>query len=175
MTKLTENHTLKPALCLDFDGTIRESKSGETFIKGPEDIKLLEEVEEIIMSYKEKGYAILGISNQAGVAHGFKTPEDNNAEIAATIEEFKVNPFDIVMCAYGDGKGTVEPYAHRSLLRKPEIGMLALMEEKCFSAGVVIDWDNSLFVGDRPEDENCAKNAEIDFLYISAFIERGTI
>lgn len=38
-------------------------------------------------------------------------------------------------------------------------------------AGIVIDWDNSLFVGDRPEDEQCAKNANIQFKYIDQFLQ----
>ena len=36
---------VKPALCLDFDGTIRNSKSSATFIKNFQDIVLVEGIE----------------------------------------------------------------------------------------------------------------------------------
>jgi phosphoglycolate phosphatase-like HAD superfamily hydrolase len=48
--------------------------------------------------------------------------------------------------------------------------MLAMMESEAYSAGIIIDWDKSLFVGDRPEDEACAKNAGIKFKHIDNFL-----
>jgi D-glycero-D-manno-heptose 1,7-bisphosphate phosphatase len=116
------------------------------------------------------GYIILGISNQAGVAWGFKLPLEVEHEMQSTLNLFERNPFHIVKFCYHDGKGKIEPYNHRSLLRKPDIGMLALMESEAFNAGYVIDWDNSLFVGDRPEDEQCAKNAGVAFRHIDSFL-----
>jgi histidinol phosphatase-like enzyme len=57
---------LRPALCLDFDGTIRKSKSG-TFIKDEKDIELMPGIEKIIWMYRNMGFLIIGISNQGGV------------------------------------------------------------------------------------------------------------
>ncbi len=167
---LSELHQVKPALCLDFDGTIRRSKSGETFIKNFQDIELMPNIEKLIWRYREMGYLILGISNQAGVAHGFKLPLEIENEMEATLKLFNQNPFHIVKFCYHDGKGTIEPYNHRSLLRKPDIGMLALMESEAWQNGYVVDWDKSLFVGDRPEDEECAKRAGIEFKHIDNFL-----
>ncbi len=65
--------------------------------------------------------------------------------------------------------GNIEPFNHRSMLRKPNIGMLALAEFEAWNAGYMIDWDSSLFVGDRPEDEQCAANANIKFVHIDNF------
>lgn len=170
VSNLSENHKIVPALCLDFDGTIRRSKSGATFIKNFEDIELMPNIEKIIWKYKQMGWLILGISNQAGVAHGFKLPMEIELEMDTTLKLFKVNPFHIVKFCYHDGKGKIEPYNHRSLLRKPDIGMLAIMEMEAWDKGYVIDWDNSLFVGDRTEDEQCAKNAGIKFRHIDSFL-----
>ncbi len=164
-------YKVKPALCLDFDGTIRRSKSGATFIKDENDIELMPNIEAKIKEYVDKGYIILSISNQAGVAHGFKTVEQIETEMDATFDLFGKNPFSIVKWCYFDGKGTVEPFNHRSLCRKPDIGMLAVMEHEAFVNGIVIDWNNSLFVGDRPEDEQCAKNAGIKFKNIYEFLK----
>ena len=170
VTNLSPQHEVKKALCLDFDGTIRRSASGATFIRNVEDIELMPGIEKLIWAYRNMGYLILGISNQAGVAHGFKLPLEIDWEMIGTLNLFEQNPFHFVKFCYHDGAGKIEPYCHRSLLRKPSTGMLALMEDDAFDAGFVVDWDNSLFVGDRPEDEECAKNAGIPFKHIDEFL-----
>jgi D-glycero-D-manno-heptose 1,7-bisphosphate phosphatase len=163
--------TVAPALCLDLDGTVRRSKSGQTFIQAPDDVELMPNIEELIWKYRDAGWFIFGITNQAGVAHGIKTAKDVNDELDATLALFKKDPFHGVKCAMMDGKGKVEPYNHRSLLRKPNIGMLALIEMEMLELTYIMDWDNSLFVGDRPEDEQCAKNAGIPFRHIDSFLK----
>lgn len=170
VTNLAPNMKVVPALCLDFDGTIRRSASGKTFIENSRDIELMPGIENLIWRYRNMGWLVLGISNQAGVAHGFKLPMEVELEMDVTLKQFKNNPFHIVKFCYHDGKGKIEPYNHRSLLRKPDIGMLAIMENEAFNNGYVIDWDNSLFVGDRPEDEECAKRAGIKFRHIDSFL-----
>lgn len=69
-------------------------------------------------------------------------------------------------------KGKIEPYKHRSLLRKPDIGMLVLCEVEALKKGIIIDWPNSIFVGDRPEDEECAQRAAIQFIHADVFFGR---
>lgn len=162
---------LKPALCLDLDGTIRYSKNGE-FINSPKDVALFSGVEEKIWEYRDKGYLIFGITNQGGVAYGYKSHADHWAELEATLNLFERNPFHLIKSCYHHPDGTVEPYNHRSLLRKPDIGMLAICEAQMWDEGYIVDWNNSLFVGDRPEDEQCAKNAGIAFKHANDFFER---
>lgn len=166
------NATTCPALCLDLDGTIRHSKSGE-FINGTDDIALYPGVEEKIWEYRNNGFLILGISNQGGVAFGYKTAAQVEAELDATLSLFKENPFHLIKQCFHMPNGTVFPYNVRSLLRKPDIGMLALMEMEAFEAGYLIDWDNSLFVGDRSEDRDCASAAGIPFRVADMFFGRA--
>ncbi len=165
------NFKISPALCLDLDGTIRFPTSG-AFINKPEEIRLFPDVERTIWEFRDNGWLIFGISNQGGVAHGFKSPQQNNEEIEATFSLFKRNPFHIIKCCYHDDKGSVAPYNHRSLLRKPDYGMLAVCEVEAFQVGYIVDWDKSLMVGDRPEDEQMAKNAAIKFEWADAFFGR---
>lgn len=170
VTNLAPHMKVVPALCLDFDGTIRRSKSGQTFIKNFQDIELMPGIEKLIWEYRTLGWLIFGISNQAGVAHGFKLTMEIENEMEATFKLFNQNPFHSVQYCYHDGKGKIEPYCHRSLGRKPDIGMLYIMEIDAWKAGYIVDWDNSLFVGDRPEDELCAQRAGVKFRHIDSFL-----
>ena len=160
-----------PALCLDFDGTIRRTKSGKSFIKNASDIELMPGIESKIWSYRDMGFLIVGVSNQGGVAYGHKLPPEIEYECEVTLGLFERNPFHMVKICYHMEGGSVEPFNHRSLLRKPDIGMLAIAEYDAFNAGYMIDWNNSLFVGDRPDDENCARNAGIAYRDIKQFLE----
>jgi D-glycero-D-manno-heptose 1,7-bisphosphate phosphatase len=170
--KILEQVKIVPALLLDIDGTVRESKSSKTFIEGLSDIKLIDGIEEVIWKYKNDGYLIIGISNQGGVAYGYKTVQQVNREFTAMCILFQNDPFDdIYMCPFMEG-GSIHPFNHRSMMRKPSIGMLAIAEDNMYKKyNKVIDWDKSLLVGDRPEDEQCAANAGIQFYHIDQFLK----
>lgn len=163
---------IKKALVLDLDGTIRHSASGE-FIDGPDDVVIFGDVEDKIMEYANDDFLILGASNQGGVAFGHKTVDDVEAELYGTLDRLKMgNPFTAIFFAYNHESGSVEPFNYRSLLRKPEIGMLVMAEVEARKVGIVIDWDNSLFVGDREEDRECAEKAGIEFQWAWEFFGR---
>lgn len=162
---------LVPALCLDLDGTVRYSTSGE-FIEKPSDIALFDGVEEVIWTYRDLGYLILGITNQGGVAWGHKTPTDEAVELKTMFDLFERNPFHMVKSCYHMERGKVFPFNVRSLLRKPDIGMLALCEYEAYQNGYAIDWNMSIFVGDRLEDQLCASNAGVIFRWAWEFFGR---
>ncbi len=161
---------VRPALCLDLDGTIRYSKSSK-YIQHPEDIALFEGVEKKIWEYRDKEFLIFGVTNQGGVAFNYKSPERNLAEIAATKALFKNDPFHSIKYCYHIIEGTVFPYNYRSLLRKPFTGMLALLEVEAWNEGYIIDWDKSIFVGDNDVDRDCAANAGIHFEWADKFFD----
>lgn len=160
-----------PALVLDLDGTVRRSKSGQVFIQGPDDVELIPGMDPIIKQFRDNKWLILGITNQAGVAHGFKSPRQISEEIIETQGLFSFKPaFDGIKACLFDEKGSCHPFNYRSVCRKPMYGALALFESEFFGRGIVIDWDKSLFVGDRPEDEECAKSAGITFISAENFL-----
>lgn len=183
------NMKLQKILCVDLDGTVRQSKSGKDFIKDENDIEAIPGMTELLWKYKDEGYLICGVSNQGGVAFGYKTHAQNMNELTKTAKLFerevkqiskKINgkenkpyfeqPFITIKCSYYHPEGTVEPYCHKSLIRKPHYGMLVLIELEMFDQGFIVDWDNSLFVGDRPEDKQCAEGAGIKFEWIKDFL-----
>ena len=163
---------IAPALCLDIDGTVRYSTAGD-FIKKRSDIALYDGVEEMLWVYRGNGYVILGISNQGGLAFGIKTPEQENDEMAATLALFNRNPFDLIHACWHHTGGTISPLTVRSLCRKPDYGMLVACELEMAGRGVIIDWNRSLMVGDRPEDQQCALNAGVRFQWAAVFFNRA--
>lgn len=165
-------YEIKPALCLDLDGTVRYSKNGE-FINSPEDVVVFPDVEAKLWEYCDAGYVIAGVTNQGGVAFGYKTVKGHMAEINAMLDQFERDPFDIILAAFSHPEGKVEPYNRVSMMRKPQIGMLAQCEHHLERAGIVVDWENSLMVGDRPEDQELAERAGIAFRWADDFFGRG--
>lgn len=165
---------VKPALFLDLDGTVRYSKNGE-FINSPDDVAVYDGVLDKIMEYKDNGYLIFAITNQGGVAFGFKTILSHLAEVERMLELMGSDPFDLICSCFFHEKGTVAPYNMRSLRRKPQIGMLVDCEIHAHGLGIVLDYDNSLIVGDRPEDKQLAVNADVNFMYADNFFGRLTL
>ena len=162
---------IMPALILDLDGTVRRSKTGG-FIAGPNDIELIPGIEDRIWEVKNQGYLVFGASNQGGVAHRIKSEMDVRHEMEKTISLFFSDPFNFIFWCCNHPDGSVPHYSVRSLLRKPGIGMLVVFEHYTMLRGsIAIDWDKSLMAGDRPEDEQCAKNAGIMFVDAEKFLK----
>lgn len=64
------------ALILDYDGTLRECINGnDKYPVSKEQIEMKPNRKEVIQSYKDKGYRLLGISNQSGIAKGELTAD----------------------------------------------------------------------------------------------------
>lgn len=164
--------TVHPALCLDWDGTIRHSKAGNKFIGGPDDVELFPGVEAKLWEYRSLGYLIFGLTNQGGVAFGIKSPQQDMQEIDATLALFERNPFHLVKSCWHHEGGKHPIFGRRSLCRKPDIGLLVLCEFEAFNSGFVVDWPNSLMIGDRPEDQECANRAGIAFQWAWSFFGR---
>jgi histidinol phosphatase-like enzyme len=163
--------TLRPALLLDLDDTVRKSRSGKQFIQGPEDIILLNEwVEPVIWQYKMRGFCVFGVTNQGGVAHGYKKLAGVLAEGIKTQEAFQRNPFDFIFVSYHDPKGSVLPFNTRSLLRKPYYGMAVQAELMAREEGaIILNWDESIMVGDRDEDKQMAKAIDVKYQHPKEF------
>ena len=169
-------YTVKSVLCLDLDWTVRNPISDCTFIKDAKDIMLMPNVEKKIWEYKNKGYYILGITNQGGVAMGYKTTSEIHNEILATYDLFDDDPFDRIMVCFDMENGKIEPFNMRSLNRKPEVGMLAMAEHYvALEEDITLDWDNSLIVGDLPSDMKLALNAKVPFEWAKDFFSWDSI
>lgn len=165
-------------LFCDIDGTLTETISGHTF-KHPQDVKVMEGAEAAIAHFHNQGWTVIGISNQGGCAaidpitgKPRKTIEDAIAEMQFTM---KLLPelISIYFCPDFEGTecwrvlqlsasevGKQEPQ-FIGTYRKPNPGMILHNLEGIWEESGVIDacW----MIGDRPEDEQCALNAGINF------------
>ena len=74
------------ALLLDYDGTLRRTKSGDKYPKTPDDIEILPGRRERLLKYKNEGWRLLGVSNQGDVARGRLTIEAARACFERTNE-----------------------------------------------------------------------------------------
>lgn len=58
------------ALILDYDGTLRVTKSGKSYPIDPDDILILPKRKDLLKKYQQYGYYLLGVSNQSGIESG---------------------------------------------------------------------------------------------------------
>jgi len=72
----------------DLDGTLRETISGKTFINEPHDQRAIKGTQKALSSYQKKGFVLIGITNQGGVAAGHKSIESAIEEQRITLELF---------------------------------------------------------------------------------------
>jgi len=78
-TRVDDPEFTNKAIIVDYDGTLRECVGGNG--KYPTDInhvKVKDKCKEVLQSYKDKGYLLLGVSNQSGVHKGELTLEKCN-------------------------------------------------------------------------------------------------
>lgn len=171
--KANAKYEIKPCLAVDFDGTVRHSKADpEGFIQGPDDVAVYEGAYEVLADYRTRGFYVIGITNQGGVAYGHRTPEQVRAETRVT-QRLLNDVFHDVFSCYSMEDATVSPWNLRSLGRKPDYGMLALAEFKALhDHAIIIDWKMSLIVGDSSDDYQLAIKAKIPFHGANDFFSR---
>ncbi len=155
-------------LFLDFDGTVRNTIADPT-LNNPndrrppfkkEEVVLIDGVKEKLKEWDDKGWQIIGVSNQSGVEKGLVTKEEVEQVAAHTMDLLELY-FPFYFAPY-KRTGT-----HRQLeLRKPKVGMA--MQAICDWGP--IDKENSFMVGDYITDNQFADNIGIRYLDIKDFL-----
>ena len=132
----------RSALFIDRDGTIIEDK-GYTFGKN---LTFFSDTVDLVRKYKNKGYYIFVVTNQAGVAKGKFTEQDTvttNNVIKDYYSEQNIKIDDFIYCPFHID-GIIEKYSKSSVYRKPNSGMVLELGSK-----YKIDYKKSLFYGDN--------------------------
>jgi len=150
-------------LYLDLDGTVRKcQEDGVGFVNKASDVKVYDEVPELLQRYKKAGYRIVGITNQGGVALGHLSFDDMSQAIFETQKQTD-NAFDKILACVHHPEAKEKEMAI-CWCRKPRIGNVvqgAIALGKIYSE--YYPPHMALFVGDRDEDRQCAENAGIQF------------
>jgi len=158
----------------DLDGTLRQTKSGATFINDPADQQPIEGTQKALSYYQEKGFLLIGITNQGGVAAGHKSLQSAIEEQRITLELFP-ELSEIFFCpnwgesCYQLSRGN-QPLEFSAPLsgdgtaiscRKPGHGMLLTATRP------LAELKDCWMIGDRPEDQQCAEAAGVKFVWAS--------
>lgn len=153
-----------PVLYLDLDGTVRHGKTElGRFVNSPDDVVVFPEAVEMMRRWKNGGGRVVGVTNQGGVALGLL---DHDVMVAAIMETYRQADglFDhIHVCVHHPD--AEDPGMARCWCRKPSAGAVveAVHGLRDKVSGEYWPPHMALFVGDRPEDEACARSAGIDF------------
>jgi D-glycero-D-manno-heptose 1,7-bisphosphate phosphatase len=139
----------RPAIFLDRDGTLIEEVG---HLGDPDGVVVLPSVPGALRRLVGSGYALVVVSNQAGVARGLFTEEDIRAVNARIAELLKADGVPSIEGWYWcphhpDFTGPCD-------CRKPEPGMLKRAAEE-----LDLDLERSWMVGDHPIDAGAARAA----------------
>ena len=143
------------AVFFDRDGTLNVNTD---YLYKKENFIWMPDAVEAIKYANDKGYLVIVVTNQSGVARGYYTEEDikilhhwMNSELkkkGAHIDAFYYCPYHTA--------GTIPEYTKDSEDRKPKPGMVLKA-----MADFDIDPQSSIMIGDKPLDVECAENAGI--------------
>lgn len=144
------------ALFLDLDGTVRDTRSGRPHPVKSWDQVVREGVGERLREYKRRRYAVVGVTNQGGVAFGYLTERDVEQIHACLTEALLPGLFDLVLYCPYHPKGRLGPYRLDHEDRKPGPGMAFRARD-----ALGLDLSKSIMVGDMESDRQFARNAGI--------------
>lgn len=133
------------ALFLDRDGTINIDRA---YVHAKEDFTFIDGVFEFCRKAQEKGYLIIVITNQSGIARGYYTEADYKRLTDWMLGEFAkrgVVVTDVFHCPLLSGPD-----------RKPEPGMFLKARDK-----YSIDMSASVNIGDKQRDVEAGERAGV--------------
>lgn len=137
---------------LDRDGTLNEEVH---YLHRKEDLRLLPGVAQAIRMWRQQGYRIVVVTNQAGVARGYyqeRDVEDLHAYMNSLLRQQGAEIDDFFYCPHHPDHG-VGKYKTVCRCRKPDIGMFLMAEQ----AGPV-DKAHSWMIGDKLIDVEAGRN-----------------
>ena len=155
----------------DLDGTLIDTKSGETFPKGIWDMKIKFDVLDAIKKLNPE--CILIVSNQGGIESGFVDAHDFRAKseyITRAIREYCGCECYAMYCETNDKS---DPY------RKPNVGMLEGLLESYVGDDFDYIKQKSIMIGDASgkegqfsdSDKKTAENFGINYMDVNDFVK----
>lgn len=136
----------KKALFLDRDGIINNDVG---YVYKISDVVFVEGIFDICRIAQEKGYLLIVVTNQSGVAKGWYTESDVKILHDWMRTQFELQNVSIQQFYYSPyhPEALVEEYRRDSMCRKPGIGMYAQAAHD-----FDIDLSRSIMIGDKNSD-----------------------
>lgn len=147
---------MNKAIFLDRDGVINRERG---FTYRLEDFEILSGLSEALIEFRKRGYLLIVVSNQSGIAKGLYTQADVEVLHLHLIQTLKVEGIffdEIYYCVH-------HPDVSKCICRKPD----SLFIEKAL-ARFNIDPRKSFFIGDKDRDVGAAQKAGVKGLLIVA-------
>lgn len=145
---------MNKALFLDRDGVINEEIN---YLHKIEDLIFIEEIFSICEFYRDKGFLIFIITNQAGIAKGHFTEADFQLLTEWMLNEFQKRNIEITKVYHCPHH---PDFTGECNCRKPNPGMI-LQAKKEFD----LDLEKSVLIGDKLSDIEAGINSGIQFTY----------
>ncbi len=147
----------KPAVFLDRDGVLTREKS---YVSCLEELEIFPYAEGCVRQIQNKGYYVIVVTNQSGIARGYYTEETLRRMNQYLIEKTGVD--EVYYCPHYE-KGILPMYAVPCGCRKPGTGMI----EKACKAHE-IDMEHSYMAGDRACDVRMGENAGLQTILLES-------
>jgi len=151
------------AIFLDRDGVINVERG---YTNRLEDFVILPDLIEVLKLFKQKGYLLIVISNQSGIAKDLYTqPEVEvlHQYLAVELKKHSIVLDEIYYCVHHSD-------VSRCICRKPD----SLFVEKSL-ARFNIDPAKSYFIGDKPRDVEAGEKVGVKGILIEANVSLKTI
>ena len=146
----------RPALFLDLDGTVRDTLSGRVHPLEPRDQRLQPGVVARLRDYRQRGYAIVGVTNQGAVGLGWLTEAEVEEINQHLMDELAPGLFDLILYSPYHPRARTGRHGDHEHRRKPNPGMAYEARDQ-----LDLDLATSLMVGDMETDRQFARNAGI--------------
>ena len=146
---------MKKAVLLDRDGVINIDNG---YVYKPDDFHFIDGVFEFCRAAQKKGYLLLIITNQAGLARGYYAEDDFQKLTEWMLSIFSKQGIKIeklYYCPYHPESG-VGSYKQESYDRKPNPGMIFKARDE-----FDLDLSQSLLIGDKDSDIEAGRRAGV--------------
>ncbi len=130
------------------------------YVHRPEDFEFLPGIFDLVRSANDLGYAVVVVTNQAGIGRGLYSEADFHSLTAWMLDQFRqrASRIDAVYFSPYHPEHGVGEYKRDSKCRKPGPGMLLRAAED-----LDLDLDRSIILGDKPSDLAAGVSAGVPY------------